>query len=159
MDGINGFKAAVTAFFACLSALLGWFGLFILAWIGSMIIDYATGTIAAWKAGTWSSSIACEGIAKKGGAIIVVATAGLLDYVVGLLVNNVPSVTLPFTYSVLLCPIVVAWYILTEIGSIIENAGKLGAPIPGWLCKAIAALKSGVDGAGDKITGDKVDKA
>ena len=41
------------------------------------------------------------------------------------------GVELPFIYTVLLCPLVVIWYILTEVGSIIENAGALGTPIPG----------------------------
>ena len=59
---------------------------------------------------------------------------------------------LPFTYTVLLCPLVVIWYILTEAGSIIENAGALGAPIPAWLTKMIAALESKVDQAGDNIS-------
>ena len=43
------------------------------------------------------------------------------------------------------------WYIFTELGSITENAGRLGAPIPRWLARAIAALESGVDDAGDKL--------
>ncbi|WP_343212834.1 phage holin family protein [Flavonifractor sp. An4] len=44
------------------------------------------------------------------------------------------------------------WYILTEAGSIIENAGALGAPIPAWLTKMIAALESKVDQAGDNMS-------
>ena len=53
----------------------------------------------------------------------------------------------------LLCPLVVVWYILTEAGSIIENAGALGAPIPAWLTKMVASLGSSVDQAGDKLGG------
>jgi phage-related holin len=52
-----------------------------------------------------------------------------------------------------LCPVVVAWYILTELGSIIENAGKLGAPIPPFLKGVIALFKSTVEKAGDKMGG------
>ena len=48
--------------------------------------------------------------------------------------------------------LVLVWYILTELGSIVENAGRLGAPLPAWLSKAIAALESGVDSTGDKLT-------
>lgn len=58
---------------------------------------------------------------------------------------NLPSVTLPFPYTVFLCPLVVFWYILTEAGSIVENVGAMGAPVPEWLKKAIAALKDKVD--------------
>ena len=33
------------------------------------------------------------------------------------------------------------WYIFTELGSILENAAKLGAPIPEKLIKGIGHLK------------------
>ena len=48
----------------------------------------------------------------------------------------------------------IVWYILTEAGSIIENAGALGAKIPGFLRKAIEALNDKVESAGD-IDNDK----
>ena len=82
-----------------------------------------------------------------------VIVAAVLDTVIGHLLGNVPGVELPFTYTVLLCPLVVVWYILTEAGSIIENAGALGAPIPAWLTKMVASLGSSVDQAGDKLGG------
>ena len=150
-EHINGFKAAVAAVLAALTALWGWFGWFILAWAGLMVLDYITGSAAACKVGEWSSKAARDGLWHKFGAIVAVLVTGVLDYVIGLMLSNIPSVTLPFTYSVLICPLVVAWYILTEIGSIIENAGKLGAPMPGWLRRAVSALKAGVDKAGDKL--------
>lgn len=83
-----------------------------------------------------------------------VIVAAILDTVIGHLLSNVPGVELPFTYTVLLCPLVLVWYILTEAGSIIENAGALGAKIPGFLRKAIEALNDEVESAGD-IDNDK----
>lgn len=145
MEHINGFKAAVAAVLAALTALWGWFGWLIVAWIVFMAIDYITGTGAALKQGNWSSSIAREGIWHKAGCVAAVVMAGILDMVAGQILANLPSVTLPFTYTVFLCPLVVFWYILTEAGSIVENAGALGAPVPEWLKKAIAALKDKVD--------------
>ena len=71
--------------------------------------------------------------------------AWIMDLLMGQILANLPSVTLPFTYTVFLCPLVVVWYILTEAGSIVENAGSMGAPVPEWLKKAIAALKDKVD--------------
>lgn len=154
MDHINGMKAAVTAICAGLTALWGWFGWVVVAWVGCMIIDYITGSCAALRAGEWSSRTARDGIWHKVGSIVAVIVAGILDVVIGHLLANVPGVELPFSYTVLLCPLVVIWYILTEAGSIIENAGALGAPIPPWLTKAIAALESKVDDTGDNITGN-----
>ena len=151
MENINTFKAALAALGAALTALWGWFGWVVLAWIGLMLIDYITGSAAALRAGKWSSSTARDGIWHKLGSVVAVIVSAILDVVIGHLLANVPRMELPFTYSVLLCPLVVMWYILTEAGSIIENAGALGAPVPAWLAKMIAALESTVDEAGESI--------
>ena len=151
MEHVNAFKAALAALCAALTALWGWFGWVVVAWIGCMLIDYATGSAAALRAGEWSSKCARDGIWHKLGSVMAVIVAAILDVVIGHLLGNLPGVELPFAYTVLLCPLVVIWYILTEAGSIIENAGALGAPIPGWLKSAIAALQDRVDeSAGEK---------
>ena len=154
-ENINGFKAAVAAVVATLTALWGWFGWLIIVWLFCMALDYITGSSAAIKAGEWSSQTAREGLWHKGGCIAVVLIAGVLDLGIGVIVANLPGLTMPISYSVLVCPLVLVWYILTEVGSIIENAGKMGAPIPPWLRKAVSALKSGVDKTGDKLGGDE----
>ena len=154
MEHINSFKAALAALCAALTALWGWFGWVVVAWIGFMLIDYATGSCAALRAGEWSSKTARDGIWHKLGSVAAVIVAGILDVVIGHLLGNVPGVELPFTYTVLLSPLVVVWYILTEAGSIIENAGALGAPIPAWLSKMIAALEQKVDDTGNSINNE-----
>lgn len=150
MEHINGFKAALAAVLAALTALWGWFGWLIVAWIAFMAFDYLTGSAAAMKRGEWSSQKAREGIWHKAGCMAAVVVSGVMDLVVGQILTNLPSVTLPFTYTVFLCPLVVVWYILTEAGSIVENAGSMGAPVPEWLTKAIAALKDKVDESAGK---------
>ena len=75
-----------------------------------------------------------------------VAVSGVLDLVVGALMRTLPGGAMPVSYTVFLCPVMVAWYLLTEVGSIIENAGAMGAPVPAWLKKAVAALREQVDG-------------
>lgn len=52
--------------------------------------------------------------------------------------------------SCLITPIVAAWYFFTELGSIVENAAAMGAPVPDFLKKLIARGKKTID---DK-TGD-----
>ena len=120
MEHINTFKAALAALGAALTALWGWFGWVVLAWIGLMLIDYITGSAAALRAGKWSSSTARDGIWHKLGSVVAVIVSAILDVVIGHLLANVPGVELPFTYSVLLCPLVVMWYILTEV----DEAGE-----------------------------------
>ena len=145
MEHVNTFKAALAALCAALPALWGWFGWVVVAWICFMLIDYATGSAAALRAGEWSSKSARDGIWHKLGSVMAVIVAAILYTVIGHLLANLPGVELPFVYTVLLCPLVVIWYILTEAGSIIENAGALGAPAPPPLKKVIASLQDKVN--------------
>lgn len=144
MEQINTFKAALAAVCAALTALWGWFGWLMVAWIACMALDYLTGSAAAMKAGNWSSKAARNGLWHKLGGIVAVLISGILDLTLGHLLGNAP-IALPFTYTVFLCPLVLIWYILTEAGSIVENAGALGAPIPEWLKKTIAMFRDKVD--------------
>lgn len=114
-----------------------------------MGLDYISGTARAKNLGTWSSSVAREGLWHKGGEIIAVLAALLLDVAIGTVLPNIPGLPVPIKYSFLLCPLVTVWYIVTEAGSIVENVGEMGGPVPGWLRKGIAALKDTVDGVGE----------
>lgn len=152
MDNVNRFKGLVSAALALLTALWGWFGWLVVAWIACMMVDYITGTLAAKRMGEWSSKVARDGLWHKAACVLAVLTGGILDLVVGLLVNNMADV-LPFGYTVLLCPLMVVWYIITEAGSILENVGRMGGPVPKWAHKAIAALRDTVDNVGDGAAG------
>ena len=155
MENVTRFKAAIAAVLAAMTALWGWFGWLLLAWAACMTIDYFTGYGAAMKNGEWSSDIAREGLWHKAGCIFAVLVAGILDAVLGYILGNIHGLELPFTYTVLVCPLVVTWYLLMELGSILENVGKMGAPLPQFLKKMIAVLKATVDTAGNKASGDK----
>lgn len=151
MNHINFFKAAITGILAGISAWLGWLGWLTVAFVMCMSVDWITGSAVAVKAGEWNSKTGREGLWHKTGSIIAVIVSALLDVVIGTVINNIPSITLSFSYTVLLCPIVIVWYILTEMGSIIENVGKMGAPVPKFLKRAILLFKGTVDSAGDSI--------
>lgn len=47
--------------------------------------------------------------------------------------------------------LVAIWFLLNELLSILENVGRAGTPLPGFLQKLIAALKHTVEGKGDEI--------
>lgn len=155
MENVNRFKAALAAVIAAMTALWGWFGWLVLAWVACMAIDYITGYSAAAKNGEWSSAVAREGLWHKAGCIFAVLAAGILDAVIGYLLGNIQGLALPFAYTVLVAPLVVAWYILMELGSILENVGKMGAPLPKFLKKMIVVLKGTVETAGDSLTPDQ----
>ena len=144
-DGVKSLKGALTAAVAALTALWGWFGWLVAAWVVAMALDVATGMAAGARRGEWSSRIAGEGLWHKAGCMAAVAVAGILDLVIGVLLADLPGGTLPFGYTVFLCPLAVVWYLLTEAGSIMENAGEMGAPVPGWLKRAVGALREKVE--------------
>jgi len=151
MDRVDGVKLSITAVFSAISMQFGWFGWLVCLYVGTMAADWITGSAAAARAGEWSSSKARDGIWHKFGSIVVVAVAICVDLLIGSIVNNIPGITLPLTYEVMLSPVVLVWYIVTELGSIVENAGKLGSKIPRFLRKAISALNAATDIAGDQM--------
>ena len=143
MDKLTTIKAAITAGVTALTGLWGRTGWLAALWIAAMLLDYATGTAATVKTGTWSSRTAREGLWHKTGSIVAVLVSALLDLAAHTLLAGTAD------YDVLLFPLVTAWYLLTELGSIVENAGKLGAPMPAFLKKAVAALRERVDSRGE----------
>lgn len=87
--------------------------------------------------------------------IVIVCVALVADWLIGMMMRNLPGIALPFTYTVLIGPLVIVWYVIGELGSLAEHAVHMGAPAPEWLPKILAAGKSAVDAAGDKIVGDE----
>lgn len=158
MDKITEIKAGAAVVFAMLTALWGWFGWLVVGLVVCMAVDYLTGTAAAMRNGDWHSGRARDGLWHKLGCIVAVGVAVGADLLIGLVVNHIPGVALPFDYSVLIAPVVVVWYILTELGSIIENAAAMGADVPEFLLRLIRVGKDAVDAAGDKLAGDGDDK-
>ena len=141
-------KVAIAAFFTGLGALLGWQGVMALVWVICMGIDYLTGSIAAMKKGEWSSAAARQGLWHKGGMIVVVAVAGIADVVMVVICEHLP---IGVTWTSIIFPLVLAWYIVTELGSILENAVKMGANVPDWLIKLMKIGLKAVNDAGKKI--------
>ena len=150
---INNFKAAVAAAMGLLTGLWGWLGWLVVGWIGCMALDYLTGTMAAAKEGQWSSGKARDGIWHKCGMIVVVVVSAGADLLIEIVLTNLPVLALPIQYPGLVCPVVLVWYIVTELGSMVENAVVMGAPAPAWLVKLLAMSRSAVDSVGDKLGG------
>ena len=142
-------KAALAAAFTALGAFLGWKGIMALVWAACMALDYISGTLAARKSGDWSSAVARQGLWHKGGMILVVAVAAIADGILEVICGNIHVLRLAFQWPGVILPLVLAWYIITELGSVLENAVKLGAAVPEWLIKGLKASLHAVDKAGD----------
>ena len=134
-------KAAVAAACGAFTAVFGWLGWLVLAWGACMALDWASGSAAAACRGQWSSAAARAGIWHKAGMVVVVLVIALTDGVLGMAVANLPGLGLQPNGVVL--PVVLVWYIFTELGSIAENAAAMGAPVPAWLVKLLAEGKEG----------------
>lgn len=137
-------KAAFAAFLAFLTALWGWLGWAVLIWVFCFLLDYVSGTAAAKKNNEWSSAIAREGVWHKLGEIFAVLVAALCDIAVKVLIAG-SGVPLGIDVGPIITPVVLMWYIVTELGSIAENAGKMGARVPGWLRRTLLQYKEAID--------------
>lgn len=143
-------KAAIAAVCGAFTAAFGWLGWLVVAWAVCMVLDWLSGSAAAASRGEWSSAVARAGIWHKAGMLVVVVVAALTDAVLCIAVTNLPGLGL--TYSSLILPVVLVWYIFTELGSIAENAAEMGANVPEWLLKLLAAGKSAADKSAGGIT-------
>lgn len=141
-------KAAITAVIAFFTALWGWTGWEVIIWIACILTDYLAGSLAAKKENNWSSAIAREGLWHKLGEIFAVLVAALCDISLKVVAEG-SGIDIPIKVGALLTPVVLMWYILTELGSIIENCGKLGAPIPKWFQQYVDKTKETIDKSKD----------
>lgn len=94
-----------------------------------VIIDYATGVIAAGVEGKLNSNIGFKGILKKVMIFVIVAVAHLVDSAIG--------------QNHIFRDAVIFFYLANELLSILENAGRTGLPIPDKLKSAVEILKNG----------------
>ncbi len=142
MEKKNGFlyaKAAVAALCGAFTAAFGWLGWLVVAWVVCMALDWLSGSAAAASKGEWSSTAARAGIWHKAGMVVVVCVAALTDLVLGVAMQNLPGLGVQLDGLVL--PVVLVWYIFTELGSIAENGAAMGAPVPDWLVAILAESK------------------
>lgn len=88
--------------------------------------------------------------------IVVVIVAAVADTVLSVLVDNIPGVTISVPAVVL--PIVLCWYIFTELGSMAENATQMGANVPQWLVQLLAAGRKAVEKGAEELAVDVIKK-
>ena len=142
-----GYKAALVVAISTMGELLGWKGILMVAWVAAMAMDYLSGTMAACKEGKWSSAVARQGLWHKGRKILVVAVSGMADIVMMILCDHIP---VTISWPGLILPLVLGWYLLTELGSVLENAVRLGANVPQWLVKLLEAGVKALEKTGEQ---------
>lgn len=129
MDTIKGIIAAVCALASYIFG--GWDGLMI-ALVIFIIADYISGVIAAAVEKKLSSEVGAKGIAKKIFMLLIVAVANIIDINVVGEGHTLKTVTMIF-------------YICNECISLLENAGRIGVPVPKKLLDVLSQLKANND--------------
>lgn len=121
----------------------------------TMILDYITGMLASKaeaidhpgdSAYGWSSRKGAKGIIKKVGYLCVIAAAMVVDYIV---LNVAQAAGIAMPTKAFFGLLVAIWYLLNEVLSIVENAGRMGADVPEWLRKYVAVLRDKIDADAD----------
>ena len=92
-----------------------------------VVMDYVTGVLAASKEGTLRSAVGFKRIPKKIMIFLLVAVGHLIDRAVG--TNG------------LFRDATIFFYLANELLSIVENAGRMGLPVPEQIQQAVEVLK------------------
>lgn len=115
------------------SVIGGWLGFLVGGWHISLTvlalflgIDILTGIMKAIVTKKMDSKIGYKGFIRKGGIMLVIIIANLLDLLIG--------------YEFLFRNIAVLFYIGLESLSIIENLGHIGVPLPEAITKYLKQL-------------------
>jgi len=111
---------------AMVSALGGW-DVPLRALTAAMALDYASGVIAAAMQKKLSSAVGFSGLARKAMVFLIIIMAACLDSLTGQ--QNVCRTA------------VIAFYFVNESVSLMENAAKLGLPVPKKLLDALEQLR------------------
>ena len=98
------------------------------ALVSLIMLDYFSGVIAAAAEKKLSSAVGAKGIAKKLFMLGIVAVANIVD------VNVIGN-------GDILRSVTIIFYISNECISLIENAGRLGVPVPKKLLDMLSQLK------------------
>ena len=127
----NFIEAAQYAFAAlggALGAVMGGFDGFLYALVVFVIVDYATGLMAAAVEKKLSSEVGFKGIFKKVVIFCLVAVGDIVDtHIIG--------------GGSVLRTAVIFFYLSNEGISILENAARTGLPIPGKLKAVLEQLR------------------
>ena len=136
----------ISAAFAGLLYYLGIVAVPIIMLICAMIIDYATGMMAACYNSELSSKKGIKGIVKKVGHLALVLASMIIDWLIS---QGLQQVNIDIKYSVFFAVIVAIWLIINELISTLENLSRMGVPIPNFLKKIVGKLKTTVESKGD----------
>jgi toxin secretion/phage lysis holin len=122
------FKTIMTSLGAIIGYYLGGFDMLLKALLILVLVDYVSGMMASGIEGKLRSNIGFKGIARKVMLFLIVVCGSLMDH----------SLNTGDTFR----NATIFFYISNELLSILENAGRIGIPIPEKLKQTIEILKT-----------------
>lgn len=132
MSKFHTFQLFFTALGAWLGGFMGGLDGFLYTLIVFVVVDYVTGFMAAISEKSLSSEVGFKGIAKKVVIFLLVGVANMLDvHVLG--------------QGAVIRTAVIFFYLSNEGVSILENAARLGLPIPAKLRAVLEQLRTDED--------------
>lgn len=120
-------KATVSAAAAGCTVAFGGTDLWLKALLAIILLDYATGVMGAFCTGCLDSRVGFKGILKKVMILCVVALAARLDILLGA--------------TGALRGLAIGFYLANDALSVLENAVKIGVPVPKALVDKLEQLK------------------
>lgn len=124
----NILKVSIGFVGAAVSYLWGEWSALLAALLLFVVLDYISGLAAGVVTGKLSSKVRYIGIAKKVFIFVMVAIGHTVDQLLG--------------DDHLVRDTVIFFYIANELISILENAGRIGLPIPSVIQKAVDVLRA-----------------
>lgn len=147
----NTMKEIVTFVSALVAAELRIISPAILLLIFLMVIDYISGMLASKKEALehphnkkygWSSRKSIMGIYKKIGYILTVLVAVSTDYLIYTLLGKMG---IEYQTKTIFGLLVTVWFVINELLSILENAGRMGVVLPKFLKNILSELQKDID--------------
>ena len=125
----NVVKSVLAAICALSGFIFGDLNGIMIALVALIVLDYISGVLAAVVEKKLSSEVGAKVIAKKIFMLLIVAVANIVD------INVIGE-------GHVLKSVTVIFYIANECISLIENAGRLGVPVPKKLLDVLEQLKN-----------------
>jgi toxin secretion/phage lysis holin len=131
------FKVGLTSIGGSIGYLFGgWTGLLPILLV-AMVIDQTSGLMASYVEGKLSSKVGFVGIMKKVMILCIIVVCNLVDQV--FIISDIYSGNIVRDGAIV-------FYLGNELLSFVENAGRMGVPLPSQLTNAVAVLKGKGEG-------------
>ena len=106
----------------------------------AMVLDYISGIIKSYETNTLSSKVGAKGIIKKFSYFLVIVISFIIDFILCNYTLNEINIYYP-----IISEIIIAWFVINEVISILENVSEIGVPLPKFIINITSHLKNNLD--------------